>query len=84
MDEFKEKFRTDVAITFDMVDKELSNCFDNLLFKDNSTVLYGEISQNDKINGLVKQIKKYQLNPRIQMKSLMAFGLHQVMLHQLH
>lgn len=58
LDEFKEKFRTDVAITFDMVDKELSNCFDNLLFKDNSTVLYGEISQNDKINGLVKQIKK--------------------------
>ena len=58
LDEFKEKFRTDVSITFDMVDKELSNCFDNLLFKDNSTVLYGEISQNDKINELVKQIKK--------------------------
>ena len=58
LDKFKEKFRTDVSITFDMVDKELSNCFDNLLFKDNSTVLYGEISQNDKINGLVKQIKK--------------------------
>lgn len=58
LDKFKEKFRTDVSITFDMVDKKLSNCFDNLLFKDNSTVLYGEISQNDKINGLVKQIKK--------------------------
>lgn len=58
LNEFKEKFRTDVSITFDMVDKELSNCFDNLLFKDNLTVLYGEISQNDKINGLVKQIKK--------------------------
>lgn len=58
LDEFKEKFRTDVSITFDMVDKELSNWFDNLLFKDNSTVLYGEISPNDKINELVKQIKK--------------------------
>lgn len=58
LDEFKEKFRTDVSITFDMVDKELSNCFDNLLFKDNSIVLYGEISPNDKINELVKQIKK--------------------------
>ena len=58
LDEFKKKFNTDISITFDMVDKELSNCFDNLLFKDNSTVLYGEISQNDKINGLVKQIKK--------------------------
>lgn len=58
LDEFKTKFRTDVSITFDMVDKELSNCFDNILFKDNSTVLYDAISQNDKINGLVKQIKK--------------------------
>ena len=58
LDEFKERFRTDVSITFDMVNKELSNCFDNLLFKDNSTVLYGGISQNDKINRLVKQNKK--------------------------
>lgn len=54
LDEFKEKFRTDVSITFDMVDKELSNCFDNLLFKDDSIILY---EQNNQIDGLVKKIR---------------------------
>ena len=33
LDEFKTKFKTDVSITFDMVDKELSNFFDNHFFQ---------------------------------------------------
>ena len=54
LDEFKKKFNTDISIRFELENKEFSNYFDYLLFKDDSIIVY---EQNDKIDGLVKKIR---------------------------